>query len=102
MIKLKEGQKVLDESGNVYLIEKGDLVESRLQEGASRKTIKEIANYATFAFQDVKAGLYGKNGSNDEEHPDAEVIEDIIDEILPLLKEISTYKGSIWLQGIFS
>jgi len=26
MIKLKEGQKVLDEQGNVYLIERGDIV----------------------------------------------------------------------------
>ncbi len=33
MIKLKEGQKVLDVEGNVYLVEKGDLVEStKLQE----------------------------------------------------------------------
>jgi len=30
MIKLKEGQKVLDEDGNIYLIEKGD----SLQEGS--------------------------------------------------------------------
>ncbi len=33
MIKLKEGQKVLSEDGNLYEIEKGDLIESKLQEG---------------------------------------------------------------------
>jgi len=27
MIKLKEGQKVLDEDGNVYVVEHGDLIE---------------------------------------------------------------------------
>jgi hypothetical protein len=29
MIKLKEGQKVLDKNGNTYLIEKGDVIESQ-------------------------------------------------------------------------
>lgn len=29
MIKLKEGQKVIGEDGNTYLVEKGDLLENR-------------------------------------------------------------------------
>lgn len=38
MIKLKEGQKVLDENGNIYLIEKNDF----LQENSDKENIQNI------------------------------------------------------------
>jgi hypothetical protein len=46
MIKLKEGQKVFDEKGNTYLIEKGDLIESgQLQESSSRVVYDEMNSF---------------------------------------------------------
>jgi hypothetical protein len=49
MIKLKEGQKVIGEDGNTYLIEKGDLIESTLNEGSiserdARTALWDLAN----------------------------------------------------------
>ena len=42
MIKLKEGQKVQDIDGNTFLIEKGDLIESKLKEGMTRISYEEL------------------------------------------------------------
>lgn len=47
IIKLKEGQKVLDEKGNVYLIEKGDIV----KESVSSDIIKIAKRELTFRYQ---------------------------------------------------
>lgn len=44
MIKLKEGQKIIDKDGNMYLIEKGDcLVESTLKE--DKQTAIQIRDF---------------------------------------------------------
>lgn len=47
MIKLKEGQKVIDIDGNIYLIEKGDVVESYLKEAelSLKFSLNDFENY---------------------------------------------------------
>lgn len=46
-IKLKEGQKVLDEHGNEYLIERGDYITQNIKEGAFLfiEDIEKVVNH---------------------------------------------------------
>lgn len=44
MIKLKEGQKVIAENGDEYIIEKGDIIQT-LKEGFSEMIIKSYEDF---------------------------------------------------------
>ena len=52
MIKLKEGQKVEDIDGNIYEVEKGDLIESKLEE--SFGTVSDIG----YGYAEIYRGDY--------------------------------------------
>lgn len=53
-IKLKEGQEVIDKDGNIYLIEKGDMVKTTtLNEGYNVKSLaKEMEKISLKLFRD--------------------------------------------------
>lgn len=63
MIKLKEGQKILGEDGNQYLIEKGDTInhikEKELSMRDFNQLLWDLANnyYDSFANNEIKALL---------------------------------------------
>jgi len=56
MIKLKEGQKILDEQGNVYLTEKNDLIESKLNESMTILPYEVLVDGKITTKGDVKFG----------------------------------------------
>ncbi len=61
MIKLKEGQKVLGEDGNLYLIEKGDLIESKLKESYNYEELDAVLNANKVSITTIWVGLLNES-----------------------------------------
>ena len=82
------------------------LDEGLLNEGSSRKTVAEIAEYINDFTADVIKGAAGKNGSNDPAHPNKKEIQAAMKDISKTLKTLlkatkGKYDSGLWVRTYF-